>query len=176
MSAFPPPSLSADETIAWVDRTSANWRRFLAEHPAVLALPCDVYKSTETVGGLLRHIVAAELRYAQRLAGVAETAYEEIPAGDAEAIYAVHDRAMAMLRERVADAGYDWEREIEFETITLGRIAATRRAVLFHLLLHGVRHYGQLATLVRQHGFRTSFPMDYLMMGARRLSLQPELG
>jgi hypothetical protein len=34
--------------------------------------------------------------------------------------------------------------------------------------MHGIRHYAQLATLVRQHGVAPDWPMDYLFMGARR--------
>jgi len=40
--------------------------------------------------------------------------------------------------------------------------------VLFHALLHGIRHYAQLATLVRQHGIKPEWPMDYLFMGMER--------
>ncbi len=35
-------------------------------------------------------------------------------------------------------------------------------------MTHGIRHYAQLATLVRQHGVTPDWPMDYLFMGARR--------
>jgi len=163
------PTLSAEQTLAWVERTSGNWRRFLAENPAILALPCDIYKTAQNVSDLLQHIVAVELRYAQRLAGLAESPYEDVPKDSVEAIYTTHDQAMDLVRGCLADNTRDWSEEIEFDTIALGRIAASRHAVLFHVLLHSTRHYGQLATLVRQHGFKTSFPMDYLMMAARRV-------
>jgi uncharacterized damage-inducible protein DinB len=40
---------------------------------------------------------------------------------------------------------------------------------LFHALLHSVRHYGQLATLARQHGVAPDWPMDYLFMDMERV-------
>ena len=68
--------LTADELLAWLEHTSAEWRAFLAGHPQALALPCDVREST-SVADLLLHIVAVELRYAQRLVGQAESSYDE---------------------------------------------------------------------------------------------------
>jgi uncharacterized damage-inducible protein DinB len=38
-----------------------------------------------------------------------------------------------------------------------------------HLTLHSMRHYAQLATLVRQQGFKTTWPMDYLFTAAERV-------
>lgn len=133
----------------------------------MLALPCDIAGVT-TAGGLLQHIVAVELRYAEQLNNLPVTTYEQIPFGSAEEIYTTHDRAMSLLREVLAEDAYDWSQEMVFQTRSLGQITADRSAVLFHLLLHGIRHYGHLATLVRQHGIKPGWQMDYLMMKVRR--------
>ncbi len=61
------PNLSAEELIAWLETTSSNWRQLLTTHPELLAMPCDI-AGTKTLGELLQHIVAVELRYAERLA------------------------------------------------------------------------------------------------------------
>jgi uncharacterized damage-inducible protein DinB len=74
-----------------------------------------------------------------------------------------------MLRLLLADPAYDWALAIEFQTLTQGPLRAPRQAVLFHLLLHGVRHYAQLATLVRSAGYPAGFAMDYLLMAAERI-------
>jgi uncharacterized damage-inducible protein DinB len=39
-----------------------------------------------------------------------------------------------------------------------------RRTLFVHLFMHSVRHYAQLATLVRQHGYPVDFAMDYVIM------------
>src|ERR1035437_8463150 len=54
------PALTADEMIAWLDKTSTNWRALIEEHPERLGMPCDVM-GVSTVGGVLKHIVAVEL-------------------------------------------------------------------------------------------------------------------
>ena len=160
-------ALSGEELLAWVNTTSGNWRKLLTEHPEALDLPCDVL-DVETAARLLQHIVAVELRYAQRLAGEAETSYDDVKYGSAEEIFETHARAMGMLRPLLAKEAGWWEERISFQTRSMGELRASRRTVLVHLLMHSVRHYAQLATLVRQHGIKPGWAMDYLMMGAER--------
>lgn len=161
-------ALTGEELLAWVETTSAGWLQLLQRHPEVMTFPCDVMQ-VGTVAKLLQHIVAVELRYAQRLADVTASAYEDLPYGSPEEIFAIHTQAMELLRELLARPELDWEEWIVFETRSLGPIKASRRTVLVHLLMHAVRHYAQLATLVRQHGTKPEWPMDYLFMGAQRV-------
>ena len=72
------PVLTAQEALKWYESTSDHWRGFLSENPKILALPCDI-ANTSTVGQLLQHIVAVELRYAERIASHPETTYEQVP-------------------------------------------------------------------------------------------------
>lgn len=157
-------ALTGKELVEWVDATSRNWKKLIEAHPEILALPCDI-RETHSVAQALQHIVAAELRYTERLNDLPQTGYENIPYDSVDAIYATHDRAMAMLRpllERDADF---WETPVEFATRSAGTLRATRRTFFVQLLTHAIRHYAQLATLVRGHGIRPGFEMDYLMMG-----------
>ena len=159
-------TLHGEELLAWVERTSTGWRELLAEHPEVLSIPCDI-QETNSVAGLVQHIVAAELRYAQRLRGLPESPYEEISMGSAAELYTTHDKAMALLRPLLSRPDVAWEQRIEFATRSAGTLQVTRRVVLIHLLMHSIRHYAQLATLVRQHGVKPNWPMDYLFMGVQ---------
>jgi uncharacterized damage-inducible protein DinB len=161
-------ALPADDLLTWVDKTAQNWKKLIVEHPESLRIACDI-AGVKSAAELLQHIVAVELRYAERLAGVDETPYEKIAFDSAEKIYLTHNRAMGMFRELLADGSYDWSQELEFNTRSLGRLKAPRSGILFHTLLHSVRHYAQLATLVRQNGIKPDWPMDYLFMAARRV-------
>jgi uncharacterized damage-inducible protein DinB len=161
------PQLSADEFIAWLEKTSAGWRALIEANPEALAAPCDI-AGTQSVGGLLQHIVAVELRYAERLAGLPATDYATIAFDSAAAIYATHDRAMVLIRQALAADG-DWNERIEFVTRSMGPARASRKSILFHAMLHSIRHYAQLATLVRREGLKPNWPMDYLMMDMERV-------
>jgi uncharacterized damage-inducible protein DinB len=159
---MPEPTLTANNLIAWVEKTSAEWRSLLTRHPELLSIPCDI-TGVQTVAQLLQHIVAVELRYAERLADQPATDYANIPYDSIEAVYDTHDRALVLLR-KLLDSEMNWDEAIEFSTRTMGPARSTRKTILFHLLLHGIRHYAQLSTLVRQHGVKPGWPMDYLFM------------
>ena len=154
-------ALAAADLLAWNDANAKIWYSLATEHPEVLDIVCDIHKA-KTVVDLLHHIVAAELRYAERLSDAPVTDFSAIASGTAAEIFATHDRAVAMLRRMIADEGFDWGGEIVFTTLTAGKRRATRRAILHHALLHGTRHYAQLATLTRQHGFKAA-PADFLI-------------
>ena len=57
-----------------------------------------------------------------------------------------------------------WEKLIDLATRSSGEMRASRHVVFVHSLMHSVRHYAQLATLVRQHGFKPEWAMDFLFM------------
>jgi uncharacterized damage-inducible protein DinB len=160
------PVLTADEALKWHESTATSWRKLLAADPAILALPCSIARTT-TVAQLLQHIVAAELRYAERIADKPQTDYANIPYDSVDAIYATHDRASTLYDEALK-ANLDWDQPIEFMTRTAGQLRGSRKTLFFHAIFHSVRHYAQLATLVRQHGYTADWPGDYLFMGATR--------
>jgi len=161
------PSLSAEEVLHWNDTTARNWQRLLERHPEALTLPCDV-RGSENAADLLQHIFAVELRYAQQLRAEPITDYADIPKSTLAELYATHDLAMTKWRELLADPAYPWDEDIQLVTRSLGTLIGNRRTVLFHALLHGIRHYAQLAMLLRHAGIAADFEMDYLMMGVRR--------
>lgn len=161
------PALSADEMMAWLEMTSSRWKALIEANPHVLAMPCDVM-GTSNVAGLLQHIVAVELRYAEQLSGQPPTEYAQIPFDSAAAIYATHERAAGMVRALLA-SGVDWDEEFEYATRSMGKARSKRKTVLFHSMLHAIRHYAQLATLVRQHGVKPDWQMDYVAMDLKRV-------
>lgn len=158
-------ALSADELMRWADSTSLRWFEVLRKHPEALTFECDIMQ-TGTVAKLVQHIVAVELRYAQRLVGVPESSYDQVPFGTVEELSETHRQAMETLNGLLLDKNYDWEQSIQFQTRSAGVLRASRRTVLVHTLMHSIRHYAQLATLVRQHGVKPDWPMDYIFMGA----------
>lgn len=157
-------ALTGHELQEWVDVTSRNWKKLISDHPEILGIACDI-RETHTVAQVLQHIVAVELRYAERISELPQTGYEIIPYDSAEAIYATHERAMALLTPLLERDQAFWDTLIEFPTRSLGTLRATRRTILIHLFMHSIRHYAQLATLVRTHGIKPGWEMDYLMMG-----------
>ena len=156
-------ALTAEEALAWHEKNSAAWKQLLSEHPESLSFPCDI-ATTKSAGELLQHIVAVELRYAERLADLPATDYTAIPFDTVEVIYSTHDRATALFRQLLASDTIDWNERIEYMTRMMGPARSSRKTLFFHALLHTARHYAQLATLFRQHGVKPTWSMDYLLM------------
>ena len=50
----------------------------------------------------------------------------------------------------------DLDRELTFPTLTAGTLSASKRKIVTHMLLHGVRHWAQLAAALREAGFAQS--------------------
>jgi uncharacterized damage-inducible protein DinB len=161
-------ALTAEEALAWHEMNSAAWKKLLTEHPEALSFTCDIAQ-TKTVGELLQHIVAVELRYAERLANLPATDYATILFDSVEAIYATHARATTLFQQLLASDTIDWSERIEFITRSRGPARSSRKVVFFHALFHTARHYAQLATLVRQHGISPGWPMDYLFMDLEKV-------
>ena len=102
-------TITGEDLLAWNDVNARKWRDFVTKHPLLLSAPCDI-REAATVGQLLQHIVAVELRYAQRLKGLPETDYADVPYRTGDEILATHDHAVALLRIVMADPEYDWDK------------------------------------------------------------------
>jgi uncharacterized damage-inducible protein DinB len=159
-------SLTGEEMLAWNESTTAQWKTLCSEHPEMLDLPCDI-NGTKSVAELLQHIVAVELRYAERLANLPVRDYAAIPYHSVEAVFATHEEAMSLYRKLLA-SDIDWNETIEYMTRVMGPARSLRKTIFVHALMHSIRHYAQLATLVRQHGIKPSRPLDYLFMDIER--------
>ena len=160
------PVLTARETLKWFETTSNNWRKLLTANPDILSISCDIANSV-TVAQVLQHLVAVELRWAERIARLPETTLDQVPFGSVDAIYATHDRALDIYHQSLA-ADLDWDQIIDFITRTYGPASASRKTIFFHGMFHSIRHYAQLSTLIRQHGYKTDWGGDYLFMGLIR--------
>jgi uncharacterized damage-inducible protein DinB len=133
----------------------------------LLDLPCGI-GGAENVQALVRHIWGAELRWAERLAGKAETAREAVPAGPLDALFNLHLQAAKIFAELLADPAADWEGAytLEVKWIPPEKRVLSRRKVLGHALFHSERHWAQLATLVRTAGYPSEFRGDLLFSSA----------
>ncbi len=159
--------ITLEELLAWNEEAAAWWKAHLEEHPELLGLPCDV-GGTKNVQELVRHIWAAELRWSQRLAGTRVTPKEEIPAGPLDVLFALHTEAMQILRGllKTGDAAWSEPYALELPHVFQGTRTISRRKIVLHELLHGHRHWAQLATLLRGAGFPSGYGGDLLFSRA----------
>lgn len=158
--------ITLEELLAWNEEVAEWWKAHLDSHPELLSLPCDI-GGTKTVQELVKHIWGVELRWSQRLAGIRVTPKEEMPEGPLDALFALHTEALAILRGLLRDEG-QWSESyaLELPHIFQGTRMMSRRKIVLHELLHGHRHWAQLATLLRVAGFSSGFGGDLLFSRA----------
>ncbi|HEX8830760.1 MAG TPA: DinB family protein [Longimicrobium sp.] len=159
--------LTFAELMAYTDEETGRWHAWLrAQDPEVMEVRVGE-GSRATVREIIHHIFAVERRYADRLLGELPTAYEAIPMEPLDTLFEVHREGRELLRRFVERATPDdWARVLVFETITAGTLRASARKIVAHALLHGIRHWAQIATALRAHGYPQPWMHDLLMSEA----------
>jgi len=159
--------ITLEELSDWNNESALYWKSHFEANPHLLALPCGIGGAV-TVQDLVRHIWGAELRWAQRLAGVPETAREKIPPGPLDALFELHRHAVEIFHNLVAAPESAWNESytLNFDWVPAGKRNVSRRKVAAHALFHSQRHWAQLATLVRNAGFPSNFRGDLIFSPA----------
>jgi uncharacterized damage-inducible protein DinB len=159
--------ISLEELLLWNNEASNFWKAHLNANPSLLSVPCDI-GGTKNVQEFVRHIWGAELRWGQRLAGIAETPIDQVPTGPLEALFDLHLQAAEIFAKLLSNPAAYWETSytLNVPQIRLEQRMVSRRKVMGHALFHGQRHWAQLATLVRVAGFPSGFRGDLLLSSA----------
>jgi len=155
--------LSFTEMLEANERETAKWQNWFERQPAeLLDLPLDIALAGN-VREFLLHIFAVELRYAERLTGSPVTEYEALPTGSVRDLFGIGERARELYREFLSrTTSADLAAVMEFPTRTAGVLRASKRKMFAHAMLHGVRHWAQLATALREQGHGTDWGHDFL--------------
>jgi uncharacterized damage-inducible protein DinB len=140
-----------------------RWHDWFLEHPEAWAVPFATGRMA-TTGGVVTHIFAVELRYAQRLLDQEVTQWEDFRQTSIEDVFELGDNARAQLVDFLTSAPEsELDRVLTFQTLTAGTITASKHKIASNIFLHGIRHWGQIATVLRQNGFADQWPHDMLL-------------
>lgn len=124
----------------------------------------------QAVGELVRHIFSAEKRYVDRLSGRPLTDAAAIPNDNLQALFQFGQQSRRDLEDLIKTfPPQEWDAMKEFKIVE-HVIRATPRKIVTHVLMHEIRHWAQIATLLRLSGFAVE-PHDFLfspVMGGGR--------
>ncbi|HXZ29035.1 MAG TPA: DinB family protein [Terriglobales bacterium] len=161
--------ISFQELQRYTQEERGKWRAWLEKQPAAaLEVPAgEAGTDTASVRGLLWHIAIVELFYAEFISGRQEKSnYRELPHTTLEEIWRIGDSAQEQLAGYLARAGEaDLDAALTLERGSF-RVVASRRKMLAHVFLHGLRHWAQLALVLRQHGYKTGWQHDFIFTEA----------
>lgn len=157
-------NLTVEELLSYTDEERAKWESWFASHgdgplalsPNNAAHPC--------VGALVLHMFGPELQYTEFMRGETEfTDYTEMAFDKAETLFAFGRRSREALRAWSTTArAEDWERRLEPQE----GVSVSARKIAVHVLLHEIRHWAQIALVVRQHGLAPPGNHDLLFSSA----------
>lgn len=154
--------LTFGELLDYSTEETSHWRDWFDKNPALLDLACDI-TGAKTVREVVLHIVVVQMRYAERLRNQRVTEYEELASSTAPELFLLARKSAEDLRSfAVAANDADWGTMLTFPTRSAGTLTASRRKIFIHAVLHGLRHWAQLATFLRQQGHPQSWQHDFI--------------
>ena len=121
-----------------------------------------------TVGKLIDHIFFAERRILQRLTDAPLSPSTGLTGNNAPPLFDYGASVRRELEQYVADLDSDVADEIRSFEIGERPWPMSSRKLLFHVLIHEVRHWAQIALAVRLAGFEPPGEHDLLFSTALR--------
>ena len=163
-----PIHLSLSDLIDYTDWERQKWHERLRQQGnAVLKTGVGPHGDGRfgTVGELVRHIFSAEKRYVERLLGKPLTDTSTVPADNLEALFQFGDESRRNLKDFVESfPAEQWDVPFEFKLMN-SMLRVTPRKIIVHVLVHEMRHWAQVATLLRLNGVTGDFH-DFLFSPA----------
>jgi uncharacterized damage-inducible protein DinB len=157
--------LDYDHLLEYTDWQRESWHAWFTRQGANgLAIPIGPHGDGRfnTVGELVRHIFSAETRYLDRLNDRPLTDSARVPADDIGALFAFGRDSREALRSFIATLPADQLDVARELTIVDYTRRLTPRKILVHVVLHEIRHWAQIATLIRLHGMKVDLH-DFLL-------------
>ena len=157
-------AFSLNDLLDYTEWDRAQWHRWFREQDAsvlTLGLGANNDGRIKNIGELVRHIFSAEKRYVERCRGVPLTDTSTVPSNDVEALFrfgAETRRALRDLLETFPAHRWDVPQEMQMGKHSL---QVTPRKMIVQSITHELRHWAQIATLVRLDG-RKSGVHDFL--------------
>jgi len=110
-----------------------------------------------TVGEIVRHIFSAEKRYPERLMGKPLSETGGVSAEDVRAVFTLGEESRGAFREFLTSfPAEEWDRSREMPMFK-STLMITPRKIVIHTMLHEIRHWAQIATMLRFAGVTDGF-------------------
>ncbi|HWR14227.1 MAG TPA: DinB family protein [Terriglobales bacterium] len=154
------PGISFEDLLRYEEEQTEQWRQLFTKKPYLLKVDAT---PTSTVAELLFHTFAAEYRSAQRLLGEEMTPDTQFAQRTVSDLFSIGDAARLKFREYLSQTSQQEIAEPKtFPSHTLGQFQASPKKLLAHAIVHSIRHWAQIARVLRENGQRADFSHDLL--------------
>jgi uncharacterized damage-inducible protein DinB len=151
--------LRLSDLIEYTDWERSKWYPWFRQHgKEVLEISVGPHRDGrfESVGDWVKHIFSAEIRYVERLTDRPLTDPASIP-NNAQALFEFGQRSRAEFRRLLETFPVsEWDVPREYKILQYTG-SATPKKIVTHVLMHEIRHWAQIATLLRLNGFVNEF-------------------
>jgi uncharacterized damage-inducible protein DinB len=147
-------SLTLDELLSWTAEERAKWLPWFRENPTALDAEVQPGGRFPTVASLLEHIFLVEVRHTRRLQRLDLPGHTGVDIGDIDGLFGYAERGREGVHAYVATlTREDAATPREVVVQSGGAYSMTPRKLLFHMAMHEVRHWAQIASAIRMAGF-----------------------
>jgi uncharacterized damage-inducible protein DinB len=146
-------TITLDELLGWTGEERAKWLTWLKANPKALDVTLQPGGRFPTVASLIDHIFLVEYRHTLRLQGKELPTATGISPGDVDALWTYSEKGRQGVRALIPTlqpADLNTPRDV---VVADGTYQMSPRKLLFHMALHEVRHWAQIASAVRSAGF-----------------------
>jgi uncharacterized damage-inducible protein DinB len=163
-----PLTLTFDELVSYTNGERDKWRGWFRDHPRALDVPIQPSGRFPTAGKLIDHIFLVEQRHIQRLTGEALSETTGLTASNVPPLFDYGSSVRRELQQFVAELDDDVADEARVFEFRDRQLTMTPRKLLFHILVHEIRHWSQIALALRVAGFEPPGDHDLLYSEALR--------
>jgi uncharacterized damage-inducible protein DinB len=156
------------ELLRYTQEERDRWRRFFGSNPPALESVVQAGGRFETVGKLIDHIFLVERRHIQRLRGEPLATRTGLTGNNAPPLFDYGASVRRELEQLVEALDEEQAAEVRTFEVRDQLWPMTPRKLLFHILVHEVRHWAQIALAVRLAGFEPPGDHDLFFSKALR--------
>ena len=161
-------NISLDELLRYTSEEREKWRSWFAHHPAAMEAPVQPGGQFPTVGKLIDHIFLGERRHLQRLTSAPLSQSTGLTGNNAPPLFDYGSSVRRELEQFAGDLDADVADELRTFEVRDRQWPMTSRKLLFHILVHEIRHWAQIALAVRLAGYEPPGEHDLFFCAALR--------
>jgi uncharacterized damage-inducible protein DinB len=161
-------NLRYDELLRYTNEERQKWHDWLLAHPAAMDATVQPGGRLPTVGKLIDHILLGERRFLQRLTDAPISESTGLTGNNVPPLFAFGASVRRELEQYLSTLDEDEADQSRTFVIREQTWTLTPRKMLFHILVHEIRHWAQIALAVRLAGFDPPGNHDLLFSRALR--------
>ena len=160
--------LSCDELLRYTSDEREKWRRWFQVHPEAMDAALQPGGRFPTIGKLIDHVFVVERRHLQRLTGDPVSESSGLTGNNAPPLFDYGASVRRELEQFVGLIDEDDANEPRTFVVRDEPVAMSPRKLLFHILIHEIRHWAQIALAVRLAGLEPPGEHDLFYSRALR--------